>query len=108
MLEKKKKEQKLIIILVVIVIIAVLILYFGLWKKEVSEAPIVGTELPGSAEALGGSPQSAAGVVLEEKLKKIDLNTDFLVKIILPFLKVQGAIPVLKGITGKPNPFVAK
>lgn len=77
-----------------------LILYFGLWNK--------GVDTSATEQETPGVSKSPASVVLEEKLKKIDLNTDFLTETILPALQVYGIIPVQKGVTGKPNPFVAQ
>jgi hypothetical protein len=99
-LENRKKQQKLIIISGVIILITLLILYFGIWKGSSPSTEVVqpGTDTTTQAQAL----------LSKEKLKKINLSTGFLIKTILPALKFYGKTPVEKGITGRPNPFVAQ
>lgn len=83
-LEQKKKQKTLMIVALVIVVAAFLILYFGFINKK--------TEV-------------SAATALEEELKNVDLNTDFLINKILSVLKTNGEMPVKKGVTGRPNPF---
>lgn len=98
-LEQKKKQQKMMIILGAIVVATLLILYFGLWNKSV-DTSVTEPDTTGTVKVVSNT-------VFDEKLKKIDLNTDFLTGMILPVLQVYGIIPVEKGTTGNPNPFVA-
>ncbi len=117
-LEERKKQQKLIIVLGIVVLATLLVLYFGVLNKgtgvEVTNTtqPAVEEETqPVNSEQTAvktTTPRQPSALLLEEKLKKIDLNTDFLVHNILSTLKVHGLIPVEKGVTGRPNPFVAQ
>lgn len=100
-LEQRKRQQILLIVGLAIIIIAGLVLYFGLWKRQpVSEEP------PLEAQPLVPSYEERITLVLEEKLKKIDLDFTFLNETILPFLKIHGDLPVEKGETGRDNPFI--
>lgn len=95
-MEQRKKQKMLMVVALAIIVVGVLVLYFGFWKKS---AP--------SQEA-AGEPQTqhqAATVIIDEKLKKIDLNTDFFVNTMLAALKSHGNLPVQKGTTGRLNPF---
>lgn len=94
-----------------------LILYFGVLNKgtgvEVTNVVQPGAEEENQSVDSEGTDKAAtskqpSALLLEEKLKKIDLNTDFLVNNILSVLKVHGLIPVEKGVTGRSNPFVAQ
>ena len=51
------------------------------------------------------SKSEKSSLVLEEQLKKIDLDFSFLIETILPFLKSHGDLPVTRGETGRSNPF---
>ena len=95
-LEERKKQNTLLIAAIVIFVVALVILYFAFWQKKSS----ITTE----SEELKPAGQ-LSNIILEEKLKKIDLNTDFLINKIIPFLKSHGDLPARKGVTGKPNPF---
>jgi hypothetical protein len=102
-LEERKKQQKLMIIGGVIILITFLVLYFGFWNSKTN---IPSTNVQPGAEGNQSEIQKRSADILSgEKLKKIDLNTDFLVQTILPILKIHGVIPVQKGTTGRPNPF---
>ena len=92
-LEQKKQQQTLLIIGIGILIIAGVVLYFGFWKQ----APV----------AQEPEPDRVTNVILEEKLKKIDLDFNFLTETILPFLKSHGELPVNVGETGRSNPFIS-
>jgi hypothetical protein len=93
-LEQRKKQRMLIFVGLGIAVLAFLIFYFGINKE------------PGApAEESIASNVPATGAILESRLEKIDLNTEFLIKTILPFLKVHGNLPIEKGTTGRPNPF---
>jgi hypothetical protein len=98
-LEARKKQQKLLIVGGVIILVAFLVLYFGFLKNGSSTPETANTIQPGA---------KTANILLDEKLKKIDLNTDFLIKTILPALKLYGKTPVEKGTTGRTNPFTAQ
>ena len=92
-LEKRKKQNTLLITVLAICIVALVVLYFAFWQKKTPAT----TDL--------GQPTGQLSNSLEEELKKIDLDTSFLIDKIIPFLKSHGNLPVSKGITGKPNPF---
>jgi hypothetical protein len=96
-LEARKKQQKLLIVSGIIILVAFLVLYFGFLKN--------GSSTPETTVQPGAK---TANILLDEKLKKIDLNTDFLIKTILPALKLYGKTPVEKGTTGRTNPFTAQ
>ena len=102
-LEQRKKQKTLLFAALGIIIIAFLIFYFGFLKKGVS-TPAPAIE-PGAEGIEEQGATTAKEAVLESRLKKVDLNIDFLTKTILPFLKVHGNLPVEKGTTGRPNPF---
>ena len=97
-LEQKKRQKTLLVIGAGILIIILVILYFSFWK-DTSEVS-VGTE----SRVLGRGQEVSSG--LEQELKKIDLDFDFLNETILPLLKIYGDIPVEKGETGRTNPFI--
>ena len=98
-LEQRKRQQILLFVGIGVVIITLLVLYFNFWKKEVP--PEEGTSL-----AIPISQRSQSEQILEEKLKKIKLDFDFLNDTILSFLKIHGDLPVEKGETGRDNPYV--
>jgi len=95
-LEKRKKQNVLLITVLAICVVALVVLYFAFWQKK---APAT-TDL-GQPESTG----QLSNIISQEELKKIDLDTSFLIDKIIPFLKSHGNLPVSKGITGKPNPF---
>ena len=102
-LEQRKKQRTLLILAVVIVIAAVVVLYFGFWKSTpVTETT---TELPGEAQVPTQARPQTSSIISDEKLKKIDLDTDFFINTILETLKSHGILPVQKGTTGRTNPF---
>jgi len=101
-LEERKKQQKLMIILIVVVLATLLVLYFGILKKGST------ISVTNESEDTQAVKTQGTTLVVEEKLKKINLNTDFLVNTILVSLKIHGLIPVEKGVTGRINPFVAQ
>lgn len=96
-LNEKKRQQILLIVGAGILLVAVVILYFGVWKKAPAEI-ILEQEL---------EQNKIANLVLEEKLKKIDLDFTFLTEIILPFLKSHGELPVKIIESGRSNPFIS-
>ena len=111
---EKKKQQTLLIVLIVIVIATIAILYFGIWSKsnnsggnsEVTDVAIPEDQQPTTtADQTQPTKKQLSSVVLEEKLKTINLNVEFLSETILSFLKLHGELPVQKGTTGRPNPF---
>lgn len=97
-LEQKKKQKTLMIIVLAIVVAAFLVLYFGFINKK-TEVSIDNNLQPGAGQL------NPAATALEEELKNVDLNTDFLINKILSVLKINGEMPVKKGVTGRPNPF---
>jgi hypothetical protein len=46
------------------------------------------------------------GSILEQSLRKTELDFSFFTETILSFLKIHGEIPVEIGATGRVNPFV--
>ncbi|MFZ5559665.1 MAG: hypothetical protein ACOZAL_02645 [Patescibacteria group bacterium] len=98
-LEQRKRQQILLIVALVIFAITGLVLYFGFWKKEKVVPP---ESQPVSPEGEG----EQLPAILEEKLKRINLDFEFLNQKILSFLKIHGNIPVKKGTTGRENPFI--
>jgi len=98
-LEQRKRQKILLFVALGIALIAVIILYFGFFKKQPSSEVInIGTPTP----TTGGGGSS----VSDEKLKKLNLDFDFLNNKILSFLKIHGQIPVEKGEAGRDNPFI--
>jgi flagellar basal body-associated protein FliL len=98
-LQQKKKQKTLMIIVLVIMLAAFLIFYFGFIKKG-TEVSLDDINEPGVIQF------NPATTALEEELKNVDLNTDFLINKILSVLKTNGDMPVRKGVTGRSNPFV--
>ncbi len=98
-LERKKRQKTLLFVSVGVAVAAVLILYFGFLRKgDVGSEEIVLNPQEGA--------QQARSSVVEEKLKKINLDFDFLNEKILSFLKIHGDLPVKKGTTGRENPYI--
>lgn len=102
-LEQRKRQQILLVIALAVMLVAVLILYFGLWRKEpvpqeipLEEQALLPTEL--------GTERTSA--ILWKKLESIDLDFSFFNQKILPFLKSHADLPVKKGETGRINPFI--
>jgi len=105
-IEEKKKQQKLLIIAGIIFLVAFLVLYFSVLKKSGNVVGDIGNmTIPQPGQEIINKNQQT-NILLEEKLKKIDLNFDFLNDKILPFLQVHGNLPVKKGETGRANPFI--
>lgn len=100
-LEQKKRQQILLIIAVVILIIAGLVLYFGFWRGDVSKEAIIEQGLEKIEQ------EKTTVLVLEKRIKKIELDFTFLTQTILPILKSYGDLPVQKGTTGRSNPFIS-
>jgi len=108
-LEEKKRQQTLLIILGVVALAGVIVLYFMVWSKGGKNEIVIGENDLLSTENVDNgaqyTKQQLSSIVLEEKLKKVDLNIDFFNQTILPFLKLHGDLPVKKGETGRLNPF---
>ncbi len=102
--EEKKKQQKLLIMAGIIFLAMFLVLYFGVIKKNTSTIDNTGATQSGE-EVVNKNQQ--AGIILEQKLKRIDFNFDFINDKILPFLQMHGNLPVEKGETGRANPFIS-
>ncbi|OGZ32949.1 MAG: hypothetical protein A2V69_03015 [Candidatus Portnoybacteria bacterium RBG_13_40_8] len=98
-LEQKKRQKILLFVGLGAVVITLLILYFSLWKKATPAEETTTSAIP-------ISQRSQSALILEEKLKKIKLDFDFLNEKILSFLKIHGDLPVEKGETGRDNPYV--
>jgi len=92
-LKQKKKQKTLLVVALFIVVIGFVIAYVFVIKGGFISAPSPTEKL------------QPAGLILEEKLKQVDLDITFLVKNILLKLRTYGDMPVQKGATGKPNPF---
>jgi hypothetical protein len=95
-LEQRKRQKILLFVALGIALGAVVVLYFGFLKKPTPSEVI---SIAPTGPSTGGS------AVPEERLKKINLDFDFLNEKILSFLKIHGNIPVQKGETGRDNPF---
>jgi hypothetical protein len=113
--EEKKRQQKLLIILIAVVLLTLILLYFTLWSKKGNTVVIdqdINNMLPEGVDAsmnidnTQSVQKKLSPAMLEEKLKKVDLNIDFFNNTILPFLKLYGDLPVEKGETGRSNPFI--
>ncbi len=100
--EEKKRQQKLLIVLGIVVLAILIFLYFSVWNKGGGKVAVDVDNIPQETADVAG----LSATVLEEKLKKVDLNIDFFNQTILPFLKLHGDLPVQKGITGRLNPFI--
>ena len=98
-LEQRERQKILLFIALGILIIAALILYFGFWQGRGELETSLETEPTVDKD-------QRTGTILEEKLRKIDLDFTFLTQTILPFLKAHGDFPVEKGETGRDNPFI--
>ena len=92
-LDQKKRQQVLLIIAGGIAIITVVVLYFGVFKTS---KPITIKEDTRTERSL---------IVLDEKLKKIELDFEFLNETILPFLNRHGQV-LEQGETKRENPFI--
>lgn len=101
-LEQRKRQKILLIIVLGILIIAGLILYFTLWQEN----GIISKELFSEDKAADLNQNQRTELILEERLKKTELDFSFLTQTILSFLKIHGQIPIEKGATGRVNPFV--
>lgn len=100
-LEQRKRQKTLLIVMLAIVLITVIVLYFGFWSKTPVPSGQFG---PGEA----GTVVPGISIATEEKLKKINLDFDFLNEEIIPFLKIHGEIPVSiqEDEIGRTNPFI--
>jgi len=98
-LEQKKRQKILLFVGLGAVVITLLILYFSLWKKKAPSEEATTSTIP-------ISQRSQSALILEERLKKIKLDFDFLNEKILSFLKIHGDLPVEKGETGRDNPYI--
>ncbi|MDD3783654.1 MAG: hypothetical protein PHY37_01390 [Candidatus Portnoybacteria bacterium] len=114
-LEEKKRQKILLIVLAAVVLVTLIFLYFTVFAKKSKTAivnPDANTALPGEestetkVEKKQSTQKQLSSTTLEEKLKKVDLNIDFFNQTILPFLKLNGDLPVKKGETGRLNPFI--
>lgn len=101
-LEQRKRQKILLIVTLGILIIAGLILYFGFWQ----EGGVIPKGLFSEDGAADLDRTQRTGLILEERLKKTELDFTFLTQTILSFLKIHGQIPIEKGATGRINPFV--
>ena len=99
-LEQRKRQQILLIIAVATLIIAGLVLYFGFWRGGVPQEAIIEQGLERIEQ------ERITTLVLEKRIKKIELDFTFLTQTILPILKSYGDLPVQKGTTGRSNPFI--
>ena len=100
-LEQKKRQKTLLIIALGLLLITALVLYFGLWKKE----SIIPEKILGG-ESIDSGMIKGTGSILEQSLRKTELDFSFFTETILSFLKIHGEIPVERGATGRVNPFV--
>lgn len=100
-LEQRKRQKTLLFVGLGMVLASVLVLYFGVWKK---------TPIPQKEIIPGMVATTTPGVLraTDEKLKKINLDFEFLNEKIIPFLKTHGDIPVKidKKEIGRDNPFI--
>ena len=106
-LEGQRKRQKILLIIALgIFLIAAVILYFGIFQGRgpASEIPIGDIGLPGSDTDRTSTWKGSA--VSDKKLERINLDFEFLVEQILPFLKSHGDLPVKKGETGRDHPYI--
>lgn len=101
-LEQRKHQRVLLFVALGILVIAFLILYFAFWKG----GPVIPEEIVLEAEPLLPGAEERTGLVLEERLKKVELDFSFFMETILPFLKSHGDLPVKKGESGRSNPFI--
>jgi hypothetical protein len=98
-LEQKKRQRVLLLVGLGAIVITLLVLYFSVWKKKAPSGETANSAIP-------ISQRSQSALILEEKLKKIKLDFDFLNEKILSFLKIHGDLPVEKGETGRDNPYI--
>lgn len=98
-LEQRKRQKVLLFVALGIIVVAFLVFYFGFLKNN-----------GGTSEEIAVAPsqdqESEKNIILEERLKRITLDFEFLNEKILSFLKIHGAIPVQKGTSGRENPFI--
>jgi hypothetical protein len=102
-LEQRKRQKILLIASLGILIIAALILYFSFWQVKDKIPETVPLE---AEEGLLPSQKERTILILEKRLKMIDLDVSFLNETILTFLKSHADLPIEKGETGRPNPFI--
>ena len=93
---QEKRQRNLLIILVVLVLSALIILYFGFWRSKPSPSSIV----------LSSSEAAAPGIAtIEDIIKKIDFDIDFLENSLFQNLKIYGEWPLEIEEKGRTNPF---
>jgi len=93
-LPQEKRQQFLFVILVVAVLIVLVVLYFGFWRSSTpTTSPL-------------GSSDADGGILIEDVIKKIDFDIDFLKAPYFQDLKVYGEWPLEIGEKGRDNPFV--
>lgn len=100
-LEQRKRQQILLIVAIAILIITGMVLYFGFWRGGAPKEAIIEQGLERIEQ------EKITTLVLEKRIKKTELDFTFLTQTILPILKIYGDLPVQKGITGRPNPFIS-
>ena len=100
-IEQRKRQKILLLVGLGIILVTALIVYFGFLAKK-STPP--GDLVPGTAST--AVPKSSGAT--EQKLKKINLDFEFLNEKIIPFLKIHGDIPVKvnQDKVGRNNPFI--
>jgi len=103
-LDQRSRQKVLIFVALGVALATGLVLYFGFFKNKASTPSMEIAEGPGTEIF----PESVTKVspAIEEKLKKINLDFEFLNNKILSVLKIHGKIPVEKGSTGRDNPFI--
>jgi len=100
-LEQKKRQKTLLFVGLGIILATTLVLYFGFWRTT----PVPEEQIsPGTVVGMVTKSSTAT----EEKLKKINLDFEFLNEKIIPFLKTHGNVPVKidKDEVGRSNPFI--
>ena len=98
-LPQEKKQQLLIVVLVVVVLIALIILYFNFLRP--SSPPTIGPVIsPSSPSVIDG------GIPIEDIIKKINFDINFLKDPYFLTLKIYGEWPLDIGQKGRINPFL--
>lgn len=100
-INQRKRQKNLMFVGLGLILITALVLYFGFLQK---------TPIPEDQTGFQTAVTTVPGVstATEEKLKKINLDFEFLNEKIIPFLKIHGNIPVEidEDEIGRNNPFV--
>jgi len=91
---QEKRKQFLIVILVVVVLIILVVLYFGFLR---SSSPVTSSS---SSSTVDG------GILMEDIIKKINFDIDFLKDAHFQTLKVYGEWPLQIEAKGRNNPFM--